>query len=195
MLVTLLGNLYGITLGFDVVAKLESLYESFHGINGGKINALFLRESLEYTDGKVIGSDEGIELGSMDGKVLGTILGNVNVITLATYVVTKFVSLNGFFDGSNDKNLESKLLGESLAFADGKILGYDEGIKLGSTDGIVFVSILGNAEGIVLVFVVGTDMEYLDVSLMVLMMGSLKAYCLVTNSDLMMVKCLDLTKA
>ena len=110
MLVTLLGNLYGITLGFDVVAKLESLYESFHGINGGKINALLLRESLEYTDGKVIGSDEGIELGSMDGKVLGIILGNVNVTTLATYVVTKFVSLNGFFDGSNDKTLKANCL-------------------------------------------------------------------------------------
>ena len=30
------------------------------------------------TDGKALGSDEGIKLGSTDDKVLGTILGNVD---------------------------------------------------------------------------------------------------------------------
>ena len=34
------------------------------------------------TDGKLIGSDKFINLGSTDGKVLGAILGNVGGITL-----------------------------------------------------------------------------------------------------------------
>ena len=37
---------------------------------------------LGYTDGKVHGSDEGIKLKCNDGKVLGTIPGNVYGITL-----------------------------------------------------------------------------------------------------------------
>ena len=37
---------------------------------------------MGYTNGKVNGSDEGIKLGCTDGKVIFTILGNVNRIIL-----------------------------------------------------------------------------------------------------------------
>ena len=38
--------------------------------------------SLGYNIDKVLGCDEGIKLGSSNGKVLGTIIGNINVITI-----------------------------------------------------------------------------------------------------------------
>ena len=78
----ILGDIYGITFWIDVVTELCSLDGFFDGSNDGKLDRLLLIYSLVYTDGKVIGSDEGIKLGYNDGKVLGTILGNGNVITL-----------------------------------------------------------------------------------------------------------------
>ena len=44
--------------------------------------------SLESTDDKAIGYDEVIKLGSTDGKVLCTILGTVDGITLGLDIVT-----------------------------------------------------------------------------------------------------------
>ena len=46
------------------------------------LEGLLLGESLGYTYGKVLGSDEVIKLGYTYGKVIGTILGNVDGITL-----------------------------------------------------------------------------------------------------------------
>ena len=89
-----------------------------------------LEGSLGYIDGKVLGSDEGIKLESTDGKVLGTILGDVYAITLGLNIVSELVSLAGSFDGSNYCKLEGLLLGESLVSTDGKVLVSDEGIKL-----------------------------------------------------------------
>ena len=63
------------------------------------------------TDDKLIGSDEGIKMGISYGKVLGTILGNVDGITFAIDVVTELVSLDVYFDGSNDDKLEGSFLG------------------------------------------------------------------------------------
>ena len=45
-------------------------------------------DSLGYTDGKVHGSDEVIKLRCSDGKVLGTILGNLDGIILGLDVGT-----------------------------------------------------------------------------------------------------------
>ena len=45
-------------------------------------------ESLGFTDGKFIGSDQGIKLGCTDGKVIGTILENVYRIILMLAVGT-----------------------------------------------------------------------------------------------------------
>ena len=44
--------------------------------------------SLGYTYGKVLGSDEGIKLGLSDGKVIDTIIRNVDGITLGIDVGT-----------------------------------------------------------------------------------------------------------
>ena len=57
--------------------------------------------SLGYNDGKVLGSDEGIKLGSNDDKVVGTILGNVDRITLGIDIGTKLGFLDVYFYGSN----------------------------------------------------------------------------------------------
>ena len=46
----------------------------------------------------MIGSDEGIELGSNDGKLIDTILGNLYGITLGLDVGTDLGSLDRSFD-------------------------------------------------------------------------------------------------
>ena len=61
--------------------------------------------SLISTDGKVLGYDEGIKLGSTYGKVYGPILVNVDLITPELDVGTYLGSLYLFFDGSNDGKL------------------------------------------------------------------------------------------
>ena len=57
--------------------------------------------SLVYTYGKVIGSDEGIKMGSTDGKAFVTIIGNVDRITLGIDIGTELGFLDGSFDDSN----------------------------------------------------------------------------------------------
>ena len=91
---TIHGNVDGITLEFDVGTEMGSLYWSCNFSNVGKLEGLLLVGSLVSTDGKVIGSDEGIELILYDGKVIGTILGNVDVISLYIDVVTELGSLD-----------------------------------------------------------------------------------------------------
>ena len=49
----------------------------------------------------MIGYNEGIKLGSTDGKVFGTILGNLYRITLDLDIGTNLGFLDGSFDGSN----------------------------------------------------------------------------------------------
>ena len=66
---------------------------------------------MVYTDGKVLGSDEGIKLEYTDVKVFGNILGNVDIITLGLDIGTELGFLNGSFDGYNEGNLEGFLLG------------------------------------------------------------------------------------
>ena len=56
----------------------------------------------EYTDGKVLGYNEGIKMVSSDGKVLGAVLGNVYGITLGIDVGTGLGSLDGYLDAFND---------------------------------------------------------------------------------------------
>ena len=50
------------------------------------------------TDGKLIGNYERIKQGSIDGKTLETILGNVDGITLWFEAGTKLESLDHYFD-------------------------------------------------------------------------------------------------
>ena len=89
-----------------------------------------LGNSLISDDGKVLGSDEGINMEDTDGKLLGTIIGNVDDITLSLDVGTNMWSLNGSFDDSNDNKLKGLLLIDSLGYTEGKVLDSDEGIKM-----------------------------------------------------------------
>ena len=70
--------------------------------------------------------------------------------------------LDGSFDGSNDGKLEILLIGYSLGYNDGKVLGYDESIKLGLSGDKFFGTILLNVYGIILGLDVGTQLDSLD---------------------------------
>ena len=80
-------------------------------------------DSLGYTDSKAHGSDKVIKLVCTDGKLLGTILGNVDGIILIMDVRPELSSLDISFDGSNDVKLEGLLHGDSLVSTDGKVIG------------------------------------------------------------------------
>ena len=95
--------------------------------------------SLGYTDGKVLGYDEVIKLVSTDGKVFGTILVNVDKITPWLDIGIELGFFDELFDGYNDGKLEVLFIGDSLGYIYGKVLGSDEGINLGSTDGKKFI--------------------------------------------------------
>ena len=58
----------------------------------------------------MLGSDEGTKQALFDGKVIVTILGDVNWINVALGVGTYLDSVYGSFDGSNDGKLEGLLL-------------------------------------------------------------------------------------
>ena len=78
----------------------------------------------------MLGSYEGITLGSTDGKVIGTILGNVDGIILVLDVGTELVYLDGSFDASHDGRLEKLWIGYSLGCTDDILLVYDEAYQL-----------------------------------------------------------------
>ena len=75
----------------------------------------------------MLGSDGGIILVSTDGKVLGTILADIDEITLGIDFGTDLLYLDGSFDGSNDGNFEGLFLAGSLRFTDSKVTGSDKG--------------------------------------------------------------------
>ena len=77
------------------------------------------------TDAKALGSDEVIKMGYSDGKVFGTILVNVYVITLGLDIGTDLVSLYEAFDGSNYSKIQGLLFGDSLGYTNGKVIDYD----------------------------------------------------------------------
>ena len=56
---TILGNVDKITLWLDIGTELGFLDGSFDGSNEGKLDVLFIGDSLGYTDVKVLVSDEG----------------------------------------------------------------------------------------------------------------------------------------
>ena len=152
-----LGSDEGIKLGsFDgeVIGTILRVYS--------KLGGLVLGDSLDSTAGKVCGSDEGIKLGSTDGEVLCTLLVNVDGIKIGFDFGTDMGSLDGSFDCFNDDKLERLLLGCSLGYSHFKVLGSDEGIKLGSTDGNVFFNLLVNLDVIIFGINVGTELIYLD---------------------------------
>ena len=101
-------------------------------------------------------------MGISYGKVIGSILENVDGITLRLDVGTELGSLYGSFYGYNYDKLEGLLILDSLVSTDGKFPGSDEGIKLLISGGKVIGAILVNVDGITLGIYVGTEMESLD---------------------------------
>ena len=65
----------------------------------------------------------GCLLGYTDGKLFGTILGNVYRITLRLDIGTDLGFLDGSSYGYNEGKLEALLLVDSLGYTDGKVLG------------------------------------------------------------------------
>ena len=102
MIGTILVNVDGITLGIDVGTEMRYLDGYFDGSNYGNIEVILIGDSMGYTDGKVLGSDEGIKLVLFYGEVIDTILVNIDGITLGIDVGTELGYLYGSFDGSND---------------------------------------------------------------------------------------------
>ena len=98
-------NLYEFKLRIDVGKELGSLDASFDGSNYENLVDLLIGGLHGYTDGKVLGSDEGIKLGLSGDKVLWNILVNVDKVTIRLYVGTYLGSLYGSFDGSNYGNI------------------------------------------------------------------------------------------
>ena len=70
VIVTIIGNLYGIILRFDVVTELCSLDGCVNGVNYIYIEGLLLWYSLGYTHGKVLSYDDVIKIGLSGGKWL-----------------------------------------------------------------------------------------------------------------------------
>ena len=94
----------------------------------------------------MLGSDEVIKLRSTGGKVLGTIILNVDEITLRINVGTELGYLDGSFDGSNYGKIEGLLIADLLRSIDDKVIGSYEGIKMVLSDGRVFVTLLRNVD-------------------------------------------------
>ena len=89
----------------------------------------------------MFGSDREMRLALSGGKVLGTILRNIDRIAVGVDVGTEQVSLDGSFHFYNGGKREGLLLVGSLGYTDDKFLSTDEGIKLISVYGKVFVAI------------------------------------------------------
>ena len=89
-----------------------------------------LSDRLGSLDGIELGKNGGNEIGFSYGKVLDTILGNVDRISHGLDIKTDLGSLDGSFDVSNDGNIEGLLLVDSLGYTASKVLGSDEGITL-----------------------------------------------------------------
>ena len=81
-------------------------------------------------------------------EVFGTIIRNVYGMTILIEVGPELVSLDGSFYGSNNNKLEGLLFGESLASNNGKVVVYDESIKLVLSIGKRLDNILGIGYGI-----------------------------------------------
>ena len=111
---TIVENLDGITLRIDFGKEIGSSDVSFDSSNDVKLYRLLLGYSMGSTYGKELESDGGIKLISNYSKVLGNILGDIDVITLGLDVGTELGCLDRNYDGSNNGKLEGLFIGGSL---------------------------------------------------------------------------------
>ena len=95
---------------------------STEGTTGGNLEVMLLGDWLVYLDRIELGTNVDNELGLSYGEVFGTILVNVDRITLGIYIGTYLGFLDGCLDGSNDGKLEGLLLGDSLGYNYVKVL-------------------------------------------------------------------------
>ena len=152
-----------ITLGIDIGTEMGFLDVSFDGSNYGKLEGLFIVYSMGYTGGKVLGSNERIKLVLSGGKMLRTILVNLDGIALGLDVGTEIGYLDGSLDVSNHGKLEGLFISwRSLGYTYGKVLGSYEVIKLGLSDVKVIGTILVNVDVIALGIDVGIELGSLD---------------------------------
>ena len=94
--------------------------------------------------------------------MFGTILGNVDRITLGLDIGTELGSLDISFDDYKDGKLEGFIIVDSLVYTDGKVLVSYEVIKLELSGVNVRGAILGNVDGITLDIDFVTELVYLD---------------------------------
>ena len=95
---------------------------STEGNTGGNLEVMLLGDWLVSLDRIELGTNVVNELGLSKGEVFGTILVNVERITLGIDIGTDIGFLDGCLDGSNDGKLELLLLGDSLVYNDVKVL-------------------------------------------------------------------------
>ena len=125
------------------------------------LEGLLLGDLLGSTVGKVNNYDEAIKLILTDSKVLGTILGNGDDITLGLDVGTHQYSSHRSFDGSNNGDIEVVLLRDELESSDVKVIESDEGIKPGIYNDEGLDNIIVNVDGIALKLDVGKNQGYI----------------------------------
>ena len=87
-----------------LLVKCLAKYWEIQGVDV-KVEVLFLGDSLGSTDGKILGYDEGIKLGFTEGKVIGTLLENVDWFEFGLDVGSELGSLYWSLDGYNDGKL------------------------------------------------------------------------------------------
>ena len=93
--------------------------------------------------GLELGNNKGNEPGFWDGKVLGTTLLDIDILSLGTDYCTEL----GFTVGTSDVKFEVLLLGDSLGYLDGLEVGCTEGTELWLSGGRVLVKTLGKYYG------------------------------------------------
>ena len=98
----------------------------------------------------MLGSFEVIKLVSTNSKVLGTILEDIDEITLGIDIETYLSSLYGSFDASNDVKLEVLYRGDPTGSIDSEVFCFDEGMKLVLSGCNLICIILGNVDRITL---------------------------------------------
>ena len=90
-----------------------------------------------------IGNNEGTKIGFWDGKVIGTILGSIDRLSLDTYDGTYL----GSTDGTVYEKFDVLLLGASFWCLYGLYVGCTEGTELFIFNGRVFVTTIGTYDG------------------------------------------------
>ena len=82
-----------------------------------------------------------------------------------------------------------------MGYTDSKLIGSDEGIKLGYIDSKLIRTIVENVDGITLRIDFGTELGSLYLSFDSYNFGNFRDYCFEIQWDLLMEKCLNLIKS